>query len=321
MHMSACELLVSVSRKVAEATDINSYELVSLDGQHLPAFDAGAHIDVHLPNGLTRQYSLCSKLRHGGHYRIAVLRDPKTRGGSQAVHEQVNEGDTLRISRPRNLFPLHDGEHKSVLLAGGIGITPLLAMAYQLSELGKPLELHYFVRSRNRAAFLDELKKSPFAAQVAFHFDDEVESNINPLSAILKKAPQDANIYTCGPAGFLNHVLETASAQGWPSGQVHYESFTPVQLVEGESFEVQIRSLGQSVVVAPDETVVAAVARLGIEIPVSCEQGVCGTCLTKVVKGIPDHKDQYLTGEEHARNDQLTPCCSRSLSPVLVLDL
>src|SRR5437867_11547623 len=150
MHMSACELLVSVSRKVAEATDINSYELVSLDGQHLPAFDAGAHIDVHLPNGLTRQltaqrvlprqaiahidvhlpngltrqYSLCSELRHGGHYRIAVLREPKTRGGSQAVHEQVNEGDTLRISMPRNLFPLRDGEHKSVLLAGGLGITP-----------------------------------------------------------------------------------------------------------------------------------------------------------------------------------------------------
>ena len=152
--MSANEIAVKVARKVREAQDINSYELVSVNGQALPAFEAGAHVDVHLPNGLVRQYSLCGMPHQKDRYRIAVLRDPKSRGGSEAVHNMVHEGDTLRISAPRNLFRLAAEAQASVLLAGGIGVTPLLAMAYHLHALGSSFALHYFARSLDRAGQL-----------------------------------------------------------------------------------------------------------------------------------------------------------------------
>jgi vanillate monooxygenase ferredoxin subunit len=319
--MSVGELLVRVGRKTVEAMDINSYELVSIDGKLLPAFEAGSHVDVHLPNGLTRQYSLCGELRHGEHYRIAVLREPNTRGGSGAMHHQVSEGDTLRISKPRNLFPLNPEKGASLLLAGGIGVTPLLAMAYQLHESKRNFELHYFVRSRNRLAFQGELMKAPFSSQVFFHIDDEPSEQTVSVESLLQRERADAHVYTCGPAGFLSHVLSTAKANGWLEERVHFESFSPVEVKGANSFEVQFRSKPGSVVVGPDETIVAAAARFGIEIPVSCEQGICGTCLTGVIDGKPDHKDMYLTDEERSLNNQLTPCCSRSLTSILVLDL
>ena len=315
------ELAVKVVKKSAEALDINAYELVAAGAEDLPAFDAGSHIDVHLPNGLVRQYSLCSSPSQEGRYRIAVLRDPKTRGGSEAAHDMVNEGDTLRISAPRNLFKLAASASPSILLAGGIGVTPLLAMAYHLHSLGLPFELHYFARSRERVAFLAELLASEFADRLVLHLDDEVPARVQPLRELLAALPRDAHLYTCGPSGFLAHVLDTARALSWPDAQVHYESFAAPEPVSGDSFDVRIRSTGESVTVGLDETVVAAVARLGIEIPVSCEQGICGTCVTRVVEGTPDHHDQYLTDEERTANDQFTPCCSRSLSKLMVLDL
>ncbi|MFC5523916.1 PDR/VanB family oxidoreductase [Polaromonas jejuensis] len=319
--MGANEFSVRVARKTREAVDINSYELVAMDERDLPAFEAGAHVDVHLPNGLVRQYSLCGMPHRRDRYRIAVLRDPKTRGGSEAIHDLVHEGDTLRISWPRNLFRLSDGPQTSILLAGGIGVTPLLAMAYHLHAQGRPFALHYFARSKERVAFLAELQSAAFASNIAFHLDDAAAAGKKPLCALLENMPRDAHIYTCGPTGFLNHVLETASALDWPAAQVHHETFSPPQAVTGDSFEVRILSTGQSVVVAQDETVVSAVARIGVEIPVSCEQGICGTCLTRVVEGVPDHHDQYLTDDEHEKNDQFTPCCSRSRTKVMVLDI
>lgn len=315
------EMTVRVARKTCEALDINAYELASASAQELPAFEPGSHVDVHLPNGLVRQYSLCGGPQQQGRYRIAVLRDANSRGGSLAVHEGLSEGDTLRISAPRNLFKLADGPQASLLLAGGIGVTPLLAMAYQLSASGRPFELHYFARSRQRVAFLQELQNSKFAAQVILHLDDEPAEGDKPLPALLQQMPPGTHIYTCGPAGFLKHVLDSTEKIGWPASQVHFESFSPAEPVAGKTFEVRLFSTGQSVQVAEGETVVSAVARLGVEIPVSCEQGICGTCLTRVREGIPEHHDQYLTADEQALNDQFTPCCSRSRSPVLVLDL
>jgi vanillate O-demethylase ferredoxin subunit len=314
-------IVVKVSKKTREALDINAYELAAVGGGSLPAFEAGSHVDVHLPNGLVRQYSLCGGPSQKDRYRIAVLRDPKTRGGSQAVHELLNEGDTLSISSPRNLFPLVDGAQVSVLLAGGIGVTPLLAMAYRLHASQRPFELHYFARSRERVAFLAELMTGPFADRVVLHLDEETPPGKRPVRELLAALPPDAHLYTCGPQGFLNHVLETAASLSLPEAQVHYETFSAPEPVSGDSFEVRIHSTGESVTVGADETVVAAVARLGIEIPVSCEQGICGTCLTRVRGGIPDHRDQFLTDDEHAANDQFTPCCSRSISRLLVLEL
>ena len=275
--MNNGELLVRVSRRAVEATDIIACNLVATDGRSLPSWEAGAHIDVHLPNGLVRQYSLCNALGQQEGYRIAVLRDPNTRGGSLALHA-LGEGDSLRISLPRNLFPLQEGSHSSLLFAGEIGITPLLAMAGRLNTQGRPFELHYFVRTRSRAAFLNELQSSPFAQQVIVHADDELckSDSVATLLHSAREAARDTHIYTCGPTGFLDHVLETAKLQSWPEDQIHYESFMPVKPAGGDSFEVRIPSLGQSVTVAPNETVVAAVTRLGVDIPVSCEQGIRG---------------------------------------------
>ncbi len=321
--MNGC--LVRVVRKEAVATGICAYELESADGTALPPFEAGAHVSVHLPNGLVRQYSLCGGPAQvdAGRYRIAVLRDARTRGGSLAMHEAVQEGDTLHIGAPSNLFPLAQDAGASVLLAGGIGVTPLLAMAYRLHAQGRPFTLHYFARSRDRVAFLDELLSGDFAARVVLHLDDEAPAGQGaPVPALWRMLPRDAHVYACGPAGFLQHVLGTAAEMQWPAHQVHHETFAPAaELAGGGAFEVRIASSGQVVTVGPDETVVAAVARLGIEIPVSCEQGICGTCLTRVLAGQPEHRDQYLSADEQACNDQFTPCCSRATSRELVLDL
>jgi vanillate O-demethylase ferredoxin subunit len=192
-------------------------------------------------------------------------------------------------------------------------------MAYQLHASNRQFAFRDFARTRSRVAFLDELLAGEFAHKVVLHLDDEAPVTERPVRRLLGNLSRDTHIYTCGPTGFLNHVLETAKALDWPADQVHFETFAPVGPPSGDSFEVQIQSTGAKVMVGANETVVAAVARLGIEIPVSCEQGICGTCITGVVEGLPDHRDQYLTDEERAANNKFTPCCSRSKTARLVL--
>ncbi|HET9643625.1 MAG TPA: PDR/VanB family oxidoreductase [Burkholderiaceae bacterium] len=316
-------LKVRVAAKAVEAVDICSFELVETQGKPLPAFSAGSHVDVNVPGGLTRQYSLCNDPSESHRYQIAVLRDPNTRGGSQAMHERLQVGDEITISAPKNHFPLaHQAKH-TLLLAGGIGVTPILCMAERLGIVGEPFEMHYCTRSRDRTAFFDRISKSRFADKVQFHFDDGPPRLKFDIRARLAKPEPGTHLYVCGPKGFMDAVLNTARANGWPEQQVHYEFFAaevgPSE--SDESFEVQIASSGRIVVVPKDQTVVQALAAAGIEVQTSCEQGVCGTCLTRVLEGIPDHKDLYLTPEEQEANDQFTPCCSRSKTPKLVLDL
>lgn len=322
--MDNADLTVRIVRKLAEAQDICSFELAREDGQPLPAFGAGSHIDVHLPGGLTRQYSLCCPPGDGpARYQIGVLRDAASRGGSIAMHA-LNEGDTLRISAPKNHFALAHGAQRSLLLAGGIGITPLLCMAERLAALGSPFELHYATRSRERTAFLGRLQRSAFAKQVHFHFDDGDASQKLDLEAVLSKPDAGTHVYVCGPTGYIDAVLGTARRLGWADDHVHHEYFgaaAPTAQADDASFEVRLASSGKVVRVAPDQSVVKALAGIGVNVPVSCEQGVCGTCLTGVLEGECDHRDLYLTPEEQAANDQFTPCCSRARSPVLVLDL
>jgi vanillate O-demethylase ferredoxin subunit len=321
--MNASELSVRVARKQIEALDICSFELVHADGHPLPAFSAGSHIDVHLPNGLTRQYSLCNDPRESHRYQIGVLRDPNSRGGSQAMHEAMVEGSVLRISAPKNHFPLAHGAARSVLIAGGIGVTPILCMAERLAVAGSPFEMHYCSRSRDRAAFAERIAQASFAAQVQFHFDDGDEAQKLSLPKVIGTPQQGVHLYICGPKGFMDWVLDAARAAGWPADQLHFEFFS-AELVKSDSdtaFKVMLASSGRIVTVPKEQTVVQALAAVGIEVATSCEQGVCGTCLTRILEGEPDHKDMYLTPEEQAANDQFTPCCSRSRSPVLVLDL
>lgn len=313
---------VVVRSRNNEALDICSYELSAAQGVPLPGFSAGAHIDVHLPNGLVRQYSLCNHPHENHRYLIGVLKDGASRGGSQALHEQVQCGDTLQISTPRNLFALVPDAVRSLLFAGGIGITPILSMAEHLASIGADFELHYSARSSERAAFLERLKTSPFADRVRLHFDDVADSHLQAAQLLADPQPGQ-HLYVCGPSGFMLHVLDTAKSQGWSDEHVHREYFAaaPVDIRADGAFSVKLSSSGEVFEIAADKSVVQVLESHGIEIPVSCEQGVCGTCLTRVLEGVPDHRDLFLTEDEQAANNQFTPCCSRARSALLVLDL
>ncbi|MEJ6023680.1 PDR/VanB family oxidoreductase [Ramlibacter sp. PS4R-6] len=315
------QLKVKVVRKKLEADGIASFELARADGGPLPAFSAGSHIDVHVPGGLTRQYSLCNEPSMHHTYRIAVLRDAKSRGGSAGMHDAVKEGDVLEISEPRNHFPLVHAV-RTILFAGGIGITPLLCMAHRLAHVGSDFELHYSTRSKSKTAFFDEIAASPFAGRTHFHFDDNPAEPLQ-LGGLLANVDSQTHLYVCGPAGFIQFVTDWAKGCGWPAGQIHVEFFAaPDQDKSGDRpFDVKIASSGQVIPIAADQTIVKALAAAGVEILTSCEQGVCGTCITRVLEGECDHRDMYFTDEEKAKHDQFTPCCSRAKSAVLVLDL
>ena len=316
-------LTVRVLRKTTEALDIASFELAAEDGRPLPAFGAGSHIDVQLPGGLIRQYSLCNDPQETHRYLIAVLRDPVSRGGSAVMHDAVAVGQLLQISPPKNHFALAHAVPRSLLLAGGIGITPLLCMAERLSQAGADFELHYCSRSRERTAFAGRIEASTFAARAHFHVDDGPAGQKLDLPGLLGTPQGDVHVYVCGPKGFMDAVLGTARSAGWPEAQLHFEFFgAEAAATPGDkAFEVQLASSGRVVPVAAGQTVVQALAAAGIELMTSCGQGVCGTCLTRVLAGEPEHRDLYLTPEEQAANEQFLPCCSRARSARLVLDI
>ncbi len=311
-----------IAKRSVAALDIVALELVPIAGRSLPAFSAGAHIDVEVGPGLVRQYSLCNDPVETHRYVIGVLRDPHSRGGSAAVHERLAEGQVIRIGAPRNLFALVPAQ-RSLLFAGGIGVTPLLSMAERLARDAAHFELHYCSRSPERTAFRARIAASSFADRVHFHHDDGAPAQRLDLPAVLRAPDADTHLYVCGPRGFIDFVCGQAQALGWSGPQIHVEHFSaPAPSAAGDGgFEVQIASSGQTLVVAPGQSIVAALRANGVIVPVACEQGVCGTCLTRVIDGVPEHRDQYLTDEEKLQNDQFLPCCSRARSARLVLDL
>lgn len=315
---------VIVTSRCEEAQDIASYELARTDGGALPAFAAGAHIDVEVRPGLLRQYSLCTPLEHPQRYLIGVLKEPTSRGGSRALHDEIKEGSVLRISEPRLLFPLERDARRSLLFAGGIGITPILSMAERLAQGGSDFELHYCSRNHSRMAFRERLLGSTFAGQVHLHLDDGDDAQKLDARATIGAPAADLHLYVCGPGGFMEHIIATARKLGWGEANIHREYFAPPEdQGDGEdaAFEVQIASSGQVLEIPAGVSCVEVLNQAGMEIPVSCEQGVCGTCLVRVLDGEPDHRDLFLTDDEHGRNDQFTPCCSRSKGGRLLLDL
>ena len=318
---SEIQLRVAAKRLIAQ--DICALELRHPEGAALPPFSAGAHIDLHLGEGLVRQYSLAGDPADTSRYLLGVLREPASRGGSLAVHERLREGDLLGASLPRNHFPLHPQAPHSLLLAGGIGITPLLSMAEQLQREGREFELHYCTRSAARSAFAQRLREAAWAGRVRLHHDDGPAAQRLDLAGLLAGAPAGTQLYVCGPRGFIDWVLQGGRDAGWDDSRLHREYFAAAEEVPsaGGAFEVELASSGRVVRVEPAQTIVQALAAAGIDLPTSCEQGVCGTCLTRVLSGTPEHRDSYLTDEERARNDQMLPCCSRALSPRLVLDV
>ncbi len=251
-----------------------------------------------------------------------MLREQNSRGGSVAMHDRLRTGDIVRISAPRNLFRLVEGDHCSLLLAGGIGITPILSMAEHLAETGADFSLHYAVRSRPRMAFGSTIASSTFASRVSTYVDDEPETGSLSVQALLSRQDRRTHVYMCGPGGFIQHVETTALQCGWPPAQLHKEYFAPVVDTSAkQDFTIRIASTGATFVIPEDRSVVDVLIENGFNVPISCEQGVCGTCVTGVISGRPDHRDMFMTDAERARNDQFTPCCSRSLTPELVLDL
>ena len=315
------QLAVRVTKKTREAEDIVSFELVSADGRPLPLFSAGSHIDVHLRDGLVRQYSLCNDPSEQHRYLIGVLRDPNSRGGSIAMQD-VPEGAVLQISEPKNHFALVPAR-RTLLFAGGIGVTPILCMAERLAQIGADFEMHYSSRSPERTAFHARIAGAAFADKVHFHYDSGLSGQKLDAAALTAQPAADTHLYVCGPGGFIEHVLNTAKSAGWAGEQLHVEYFAAqAHDTSGDApFDVKLASSGKVYTIPADKTIIAVLAEHGIDLPVSCEQGVCGTCITRVLAGTPDHRDSYFTDDELAKNDQFTPCCSRSKSALLVLDI
>ncbi|BFM51053.1 PDR/VanB family oxidoreductase [Marinomonas sp. THO17] len=315
---------VVVKNRVMETQNVVRLVLARSDGKSLPAFSAGAHIDIHLPSGLIRQYSLCRLQVEPDYYEIAVLKDPQSRGGSLEVHT-LAIGTELVISEPRNHFPLKQGQGHVLLIAGGIGVTPLLPMAQTLQQEGRSFDFHYCAKSPNQAAFVEALEKGSFADKMHFHFSQVEGSGRMDLVSVLSRHAFASELYLCGPADFITAVLTQARMLGWSEDRLHKEFFAAPELDEiasdNETFQVKIHSTGELIEVVPEQSMFDALDANGIYLPVSCESGVCGTCQTAVISGTPDHKDVFLTEQEKNSGKWVMPCCSRSKSAILELDL
>ena len=315
-------LMVEVADKRSVADGVMAFTLRSpLDGP-LPPMTPGGHLDVHLPGGLIRQYSLCNGPADDGFYTIAVKREPASRGGSAAIHDTVQAGDLLRISLPKNNFALDKSARRSLLIAGGIGITPLLSMARHLAARGDEFHLHYFCRSAAHAAFRTELDNE-LAGHWTLHAGLSPEGTRQTIERLLGDGGAATHSYTCGPLPLMQLVEATGAATGWPRERMHFEYFKLASPVEagGMPFELTLARSGRTVHVPADRSIVDVLRSIDVPIDTSCEQGVCGTCLCTVVDGTPEHRDQYLSYSEKSMNMQMLPCVSRSRSQTLVLDL
>ena len=305
-----------------EAPDINTYIFRSLQGQHLPAFSAGAHIDLHLAPHMIRSYSLINTPDQCDYYAISVKRESSGRGGSQFVHDTLRVGQELTIGRPSNDFPLRVDAAFSVFFAGGIGITPILCMVMQLEQLGQNWELHYATRSRNSAAFLNQLEK--LGPQVHLYFDDEVDldgsQNALDIESHISSLPEEVHLYCCGPLPMLS-TFEAATANR-SNDFVHLEYFkSNVPAATTGGYEVVLQKSDQTLFIAEGQSILDAVLEIGIDIPFSCMDGVCGSCETRVIEGTPDHRDLVLSKEERDQNNKMMICCSGSKTDKLILDL
>jgi len=299
------------------ARDTNLYEFTRLGDKPLPRYAPGAHIDVHLPNGVVRQYSLTEAEPGPASYTVGVKRDPASRGGSRYVHDELRVGKTLKISAPRNNFPLVENAGHVVLFAGGIGITPIWCMTQRLAKLGRSWKLHYACRSRADTAFLQALTAMGSAE---FHFDEESGGKFLDVAAIVAALPKDSHLYCCGPTPMLK-AFEAATAN-WPREQVHVEYFTPKQeAAKAGGFTVALARSGTEFVIPEGKSILQVLLDAGVDVDYSCELGICGACEQRVISGIPEHRDAILTEEEQASNTKVMICCAGCKSDRLVLDL
>ncbi|MFE3849986.1 PDR/VanB family oxidoreductase [Streptomyces griseorubiginosus] len=309
----AYEAELVVDRRESAADGVLALTLRHPLGEQLPAWEPGAHIDVVLGPGLERQYSLCGDPADRTGWRIAVLREPAGRGGSAHVHEQLGQGDKVRVRGPRNHFALRPAPRYR-FIAGGIGITPILPMLAAAEAEGAEWTLLYGGRTRESMAFTEELSRYGDRVTIA----PQDETGLLDLPSVLDGVPEGTLVYCCGPGALLDAVEARC-----PAGLLHVERFAPKEQPEGENtqFEVELAQTGTTVTVAPDVSVLDAVRASGVEVLFSCTEGTCGTCETDVLEGTPDHRDSVLTDEEREAGETMMICVSRCRGKRLVLDL
>ena len=298
-----------------EAEGINSYILEPVDGGLMPAFEPGAHVDVQLSPGLARSYSLVNDPAIRGYYEIAVHHAIDSRGGSRHIHEQWRVGQILDIADPKNNFPMVEDASHTVMIAGGIGITPMLPMIARLEKLGRSWELHYVAASPDRAAYVDRLSDHD---RVEIAYDGIPGGRRLDLATICAAAPADAHLYCCGPGGMLDAFVATNCDR--PKGHAHIEYFSAETEVATEGgYTLELAKSGKTISVDEGETMLDAL--LSADIGFACAEGICGTCEVRVLGGIPDHRDHFLTDEDKAANTSIMVCCSGSKTATLVLDI
>jgi ferredoxin-NADP reductase len=301
------------------AKAINGYELADPRGRDLPRFAPGAHIELRA-GGFLRRYSLWNDPAERRRYCIAVLREDASRGGSRHLHENVQVGDIVEVSQPRNNFALDPAAERHLLIAGGIGIAPIMSMVAELRRRRAEFAIHYCTRSPESTAFRRELALLAAEGRLRFHHDGGDPARGLDIAAALRNPRPGTHLYVCGPASLV--MAATEAARGWPAGTVHRESFTGVPepvAAEDKPFRVRLAKSGGDYEVRPGETIAEVLQRHGVGVRTSCELGYCGTCLTPYLAGEPDHRDQVL--EEAGRRRYVLICCSRAKTPVLVLDL
>lgn len=316
--MAADNLRFKVQASSAETEAVRSIVLAP-EGGSAPSWDAGAHVRVALPGGGSRPYSLMALPGlPEGHYALGVLREETSTGGSRFMHS-LKPGDVVALSPPANNFRLHDDGQPAVLFAGGIGVTPILSMAVELERRGTPYRVHYAGRTAESVAFVAALRQV-CAERLSLHYDNDA-SRLD-IGAALEGAPRDAHIFVCGPKGMIEAVKAEAALRGFAAGRVHFELFVAEPSAEANhAFEVELRSSGKVITVAPDQTIIQALEQAGVEVLYDCQRGDCGICQCSVIEGIPDHRDVILSDDEKASNKVMQICVSRAKSARLVLDL
>ncbi|MFW2003762.1 PDR/VanB family oxidoreductase [Acinetobacter baumannii] len=306
---------------VDEALGVKSFLLKPTEDIYLPAYMAGAHIDVHVSSDIIRQYSLIKLPELENQYMIGVLKDQSSRGGSEHVHAKFKVGTEILISEPRNLFALEEQAEHYILFAGGIGITPILSMAFELYQQQKSFELHYCVRTQEHAAFKKQLLDSPISKYCCIHIDDKPLTKMD-LAKILGQSNPQQHIYVCGPSGFIDYIHRTALENTWSEQQFHKENFSnAVDHSSDQSFELVLADSNRILLIPADKSVLEILLENDLDVDCSCEQGICGSCVLEVIEGEVEHHDQFLTDVEKSSNKLFTPCCSRAKSKQLVIRL
>ncbi len=313
---------VIVAKKTEEAHNIVSFELVDPSGAELPAFSAGSHVDVTIPGGLVRQYSLCNSASERNRYVIGVWKDANSRGGSKAMHLEVNVGDTLQVGPPRNRFRVPRSTKRAILLARGVGVTPILSVADHLKSQQIPFEFHYVYALMSPEAFRGMILESRFADDAKFYYEAREQNQLLNPAEILAAPAEDTQLFICGVDWWQDPIIKLAKEKSWPEERIHVERFTAKvpDAVLDKVFDVKIASTGAVFKIPGDKTVTAFLEEKGVKIPTSCEQGMCGTCKVKVLEGEVDHRDKRLSAEQKAEGLFLA-CVSRAKGNMLVLDL